>query len=183
MTPVPRGDALTLSMEERRELEETAQLFELIVETAPELSALETLREIYARLDRADKLGTVLARISELIGSPAGEGRADGDASGASNGCPEPAAIASASTRAARAEEELESIPPREPVATAPGLDAVPVGAALEFPPADEPVSPRPEIAPPAWAAASDPAALDGAPRPDSLAPAAEVVPLVPSPV
>ena len=45
-----------LSEQERRELTETAQVFEMIVEANPlEVGALEALREIYVKLSDADK--------------------------------------------------------------------------------------------------------------------------------
>jgi type IV pilus assembly protein PilB len=63
---MPAGDGPDPSSS-RRELEETAQLFELIVDANPgEREALETLREIYARLGDEAHLARVADRIAAL---------------------------------------------------------------------------------------------------------------------
>src|SRR6185436_17782876 len=57
---------------ERRELTETAQVFEMIVEANPlEVGALEALREIYVKLGDADKHADVVRRIEAAHGGPA----------------------------------------------------------------------------------------------------------------
>jgi type IV pilus assembly protein PilB len=64
----------TLSAQERRELTETAAVFEMIAATNPaDLSALESLLEIYAKLGEAEKLARVTARLSAAP-RPAREG-------------------------------------------------------------------------------------------------------------
>ena len=63
-----------LSPQERRELVETAQVFEMIVEANPlEVGALEALREIYVKLGDADKHADVVRRIAEANGQPAAD--------------------------------------------------------------------------------------------------------------
>ena len=60
-----------LSEQERRELTETAQVFEMIVEANPlEVGALEALREIYVKLSDADKHADVVRRIEAAHGGP-----------------------------------------------------------------------------------------------------------------
>ncbi|HEY5726618.1 MAG TPA: hypothetical protein VIX40_11715, partial [Methylomirabilota bacterium] len=62
-----------LSAQERRELTETAQVFEMIVEANPlEVGALEALREIYVKLGDADKHAEVVRRIEAAHGGAAG---------------------------------------------------------------------------------------------------------------
>jgi len=63
-----------LSEQERRELAETAGVFEMIVETNPaDLSALEALVEIYAKLGDDDRLAQVKARLRSLPGRGGGK--------------------------------------------------------------------------------------------------------------
>jgi type IV pilus assembly protein PilB len=65
----PPGSA-ALSAQERRELVETAQVFEMIVEANPlEVGALEALREIYVKLGDSDKHADVVRRIAEANGT------------------------------------------------------------------------------------------------------------------
>jgi type IV pilus assembly protein PilB len=71
---MPRIDrpSSSLSAEERRELAETAGVFEMIAEANPtDLSALEALAEIYARLGEDDKLARLAPRLSRRAGSDA----------------------------------------------------------------------------------------------------------------
>ena len=80
-----------LSTQERRELVETAQVFEMIVEANPlEVGALEALREIYVKLEDTDKHADVVRRIAEANGAaPEGNGTP-----AAANGAPAAAAVA-----------------------------------------------------------------------------------------
>src|SRR4030095_12684400 len=66
-----------LSTQKRRELVETAQVFEMIVEANPlEVGALEALREIYVKLGDLDKHADVGRRIAEAHGTaPDGNGK------------------------------------------------------------------------------------------------------------
>src|SRR5882724_7936669 len=90
-----------LSAQERRELTETAQVFEMIVEANPlEVGALEALREIYVKLGAADKHADVLRRIEAAHDGPS-EAPAAGDATAAT-------APPAPTPRAARAEPEPE---------------------------------------------------------------------------
>src|SRR5262245_28370244 len=67
MTPVMRP----LSEQERRELSETAAVFEMIIETNPaDVSALEALVEIYAKLGDDDRLAQVKSRLRDVPGQP-----------------------------------------------------------------------------------------------------------------
>src|SRR5262245_66350797 len=67
MTPVMRP----LSEQERRELSETAAVFEMIIETNPaDVSALEALVEIYAKLGDGDRLAQVKSRLRDVPGQP-----------------------------------------------------------------------------------------------------------------
>jgi type IV pilus assembly protein PilB len=73
MTVLPQDGRALLSPGERRELEQTAQVFEMIVEVSPtEVGALEALREIYSRLDETEKLAPILLRLGELSAIPDG---------------------------------------------------------------------------------------------------------------
>ena len=64
---------------ERRELVETAQVFEMIVEANPlEVGALEALREIYVRLGDEARL----VRVAEANGAPRPDPRPRGGARG-----------------------------------------------------------------------------------------------------
>ena len=88
-----------LSAQERRELTETAQVFEMIVEANPlEVGALEALREIYVKLGDADKHADVVRRIEAAHGGPVETPRAVGT--------PEAPPPTAATPRAARAEPE-----------------------------------------------------------------------------
>jgi type IV pilus assembly protein PilB len=74
MAVVPQTGPAVLSAQERRELVETAQVFEMIVEANPlEVGALEALREIYVKLGDADKHADVVRRITETNGQPAAD--------------------------------------------------------------------------------------------------------------
>ncbi len=65
-----------LSEQERRELSETAGVFEMIVETNPaDVSALEALVEIYAKLGDDDKLAQVKSRLRAVPGRAAAAGK------------------------------------------------------------------------------------------------------------
>ena len=58
-----------LSPEEKRSLAESARLCEMIVEANPsDTGALETLKEIYAKLGDAENLGRVVARLAGTVG-------------------------------------------------------------------------------------------------------------------
>jgi type IV pilus assembly protein PilB len=102
-----------LSPQERRELVETAQVFEMIVEANPlEVGALEALREIYVKLGDADKHADVVRRIAEANGQPSAD----------------PAPAAAPPVEAARA----PAPPPAAPLASSP---PAPVAAAPPAPP------------------------------------------------
>ncbi|HKZ07583.1 MAG TPA: hypothetical protein VJU81_19105, partial [Methylomirabilota bacterium] len=67
----PRSSPGALSAQEKRELVETAQVFEMIVDANPlEVGALEALREIYVKLGDTDKHADVVRRIAEANGEP-----------------------------------------------------------------------------------------------------------------
>src|SRR5258706_4200837 len=88
-----------LSAHERRELTETAQVFEMIVEANPlEVGALEALREIYVKLGDADKHADVVRRIEAAHDGPSGAPAAAEAAAATPPPAPTP--------RAARAEPE-----------------------------------------------------------------------------
>ncbi|MGH7391198.1 MAG: type IV-A pilus assembly ATPase PilB [Candidatus Rokuibacteriota bacterium] len=66
-----------LSEQERRELGETAAVFEMIVETNPaDVSALEALVEIYSKLGDDDRLGLVKSRLRAVPGRGPAPGKA-----------------------------------------------------------------------------------------------------------
>src|SRR5687767_13060364 len=112
MAVVPQTGPAVLSAQERRELVETAQVFEMIVEANPlEVGALEALREIYVKLGDADKHADVVRRISETNGQPA----ADPVAAAAPPPPPVERAAAPPTVTAAPA-----ASPPTAPVAAAP---------------------------------------------------------------
>jgi type IV pilus assembly protein PilB len=69
MTPVDRGAEPTA--EERRELQETAAVFEMIAQSNPaDVSVLESLSEIYVRLADSENLARVTARLESASGRP-----------------------------------------------------------------------------------------------------------------
>jgi type IV pilus assembly protein PilB len=73
--------ARPLSADERRELGETARVFEMIMSANPaDLSAVEALAEIYAKLGEHDKLVALRARSSHRSQSPAPAGAPPADA-------------------------------------------------------------------------------------------------------
>src|SRR6185436_14757678 len=112
-----------LSEQERRELTETAQVFEMIVEANPlEVGALEALREIYVKLGDADKHADVIRRIEAAHGGPA-----EAPAAAETPATPAPA------SRADRAEPERPAPrrrAQRAPAETAP--PATPISASAE---------------------------------------------------
>src|SRR5215468_4054789 len=116
-----------LSTQERRELSETAQVFEMIVEANPlEVGALEALREIYVKLGDLDKHANVVRRIAEAHGSaPDGNGK-----SGESHGAPAEPAEASAAARLAEAAAMTASPQAAPDVVAAPATSPAPTGRA-----------------------------------------------------
>ncbi|HXG02443.1 MAG TPA: hypothetical protein VNO23_03370, partial [Candidatus Binatia bacterium] len=63
-----------LTAEQRRELTQTAAVFEMIAEANPaDVSALEALSEIYAKLGEQEKLAAVSARLRSAPREPAPE--------------------------------------------------------------------------------------------------------------
>ena len=59
----------SLSSEEKRSLSESARLCEMIVEANPsDTGALETLKEIYAKLGDRENLARVVARLAGTVG-------------------------------------------------------------------------------------------------------------------
>jgi type IV pilus assembly protein PilB len=141
-----------LSEQERRELTETAQVFEMIVEANPlEVGALEALREIYVQLGDADKHADVVRRIE------AAHGGAEAPAAAETPATPAPA------SRADRAEPERPA--PRRRSQRAPAETA---------PPATPISAPAEERAP-------EPSAMRGRAAPD-IAPAGHAEPATPAP-
>jgi type IV pilus assembly protein PilB len=65
----PPNGKPSFSDEERKSLEESARLCEMIIEANPsDTGALETLKEIYTRLGDRERLGHVVARLAGLAG-------------------------------------------------------------------------------------------------------------------
>jgi len=116
-----------LSTQERRELSETAQVFEMIVEANPlEVGALEALREIYVKLGDLDKHANVVRRIAEAHGSaPDGNGK-----SAESHGVPAEPAEASAAARLVEAAAMTASPQAASDVLAAPATSPAPTGRA-----------------------------------------------------
>ncbi len=62
----------SLTPEQRRELAQTAAVFEMIAEANPaDMSALEALSEIYTKLGEQEKLGRIRARLGPVASPPA----------------------------------------------------------------------------------------------------------------
>src|SRR5262245_540562 len=152
-----------LSTQERRELAETAQVFEMIVEANPlEVGALEALREIYVKLGDLDKHADVVRRIAEANGTaPDGNG--------------EPAEPHGAP---ARTHDAAAAPPASEAAATKAPIQAVPEVAPAPPPaPTGRARAKRSELAAAATAEASAPgpvaAAASPAPQPPAPPPVA----------
>src|SRR3989442_13367120 len=68
-----RDDSMpSLTPDQRRELGQTAEVFEMITEANPaDVSALEALAEIYVKLGEREKLASVTARLVRARRNPA----------------------------------------------------------------------------------------------------------------
>ncbi|HEU5192199.1 MAG TPA: ATPase, T2SS/T4P/T4SS family, partial [Methylomirabilota bacterium] len=166
-----------LSTQERRELAETAQVFEMIVEANPlEVGALEALREIYVKLGDLDKHADVARRIAEAHGTaPDGNGKSaesHGAPAEIPDAPPAPAArsVEAAATTASVHAPAVAPAPPPRPAERAPAAPPAPTGRAGAR---------RSELA-----AAPAPAAASVASQPSApSAPSPAPRPAVPAPV
>src|SRR5262245_40275775 len=69
---MPDDSMPSLTPDQRRELGQTAEVFEMITEANPaDVSALEALAEIYVKLGEREKLASVTARLVRARRSPA----------------------------------------------------------------------------------------------------------------
>jgi type IV pilus assembly protein PilB len=150
----PPGSA-ALSAQERRELVETAQVFEMIVEANPlEVGALEALREIYVKLGDSDKHADVVRRIAEANGTTP-------ETNGRSGTAAAPSAPVEAAAAPAGAVAPASTPPPAE-AAPAPAPAKARSKAKTPEPvpavtPAPTPVTPTPAPPPPAPQPAASP--------------------------
>ena len=149
----PPGSA-ALSAQERRELVETAQVFEMIVEANPlEVGALEALREIYVKLGDSDKHADVVRRIAEVNGTaPETNGRSG---AAAAPSAPVEAAAAPAGAVTPASTPPAEAAPAPAPAkARSKAKTPEPVAAMT---PAPTPATPAPAPPPPAPQPAASP--------------------------
>src|SRR5207249_6798299 len=100
-----------LTPDQRRELGQTAEVFEMITEANPaDVSALEALAEIYVKLGEREKLASVTARLVRSRRNPT--------AATATATAPSPApAPAAPAVRTASPASKVPAKPPVKPVA------------------------------------------------------------------
>src|SRR5207249_4343807 len=103
-----------LTPDQRRELGQTAEVFEMITEANPaDVSALEALAEIYVKLGEREKLASVTARLVRARRNPTA---ATATATAPS---PAPAPAAPTAVRTASPASKVPAKPPVKPVAMA----------------------------------------------------------------
>src|SRR5881296_3806556 len=108
-----RDDSMpSLTPDQRRELGQTAEVFEMITEANPaDVSALEALAEIYVKLGEREKLASVTARLVRARRNPTA---ATATATAPS---PAPAPAAPTAVRTASPASKVPAKPPAKPVA------------------------------------------------------------------
>src|SRR5262249_55324988 len=108
---MPDASMPSLTPDQRRELGQTAEVFEMITEANPaDVSALEALAEIYVKLGEREKLASVTARLVRARRNPTA---ATATATAPS---PAPAPAAPAAPTAVRTAPPASQVPAKPPV-------------------------------------------------------------------